>query len=79
MGQSVQCIFDSALSRRSDALEIREVDSVVALSTLFAKFASGQVSNHRLYRLKGKTDKSVSMISSNISWLINRLCRIHQI
>ena len=52
-GQSVQCIFDSALShtRRRIALEIREVNKVVALWTLFAKFACRQVPSPRLYRL----------------------------
>ena len=53
MGQSVHCIFDSALihTRRSDASDIRKVNSVVALCTLWNKFACGQVSSPRLYRL----------------------------
>ena len=47
-------IFDSALShtRRSDTLEIRELNSVVALRSLLNVFACGQVSSPRLYRLK---------------------------
>ena len=46
-------IFDLALShtRRSDALEIRQVNSVVALGSLLNVFACGQVSSPRLYRL----------------------------
>ena len=61
MGQSVQCIFDSALShtRRSDASEIRQVNSVVALCTLWTKFACGQVLSPRLYRLMVTFEKNL--------------------
>ena len=47
-------IFDSALShtRRSDAMEIRGLNSVVALRSILNVFACGQVSSPRLYRLK---------------------------
>ena len=53
MSQSVQWIFDSALShtRRPDPSEKREEKSVVALCTLWTKFACRQVSSPRLYRL----------------------------
>ena len=47
-------IFDSVLShtRRSDASEKREENSVVALRSLLDVFACGQVSSPRLYRLR---------------------------
>ena len=50
-------IFDSALShtRRSDAVGIREVNSVVALRSFLKVFACGQVMTPRLYRLRVAT------------------------
>ena len=46
-------IFDSALShtRRSEASEKKEENSVVALRSLLNVFACGQLSSPRLYRL----------------------------
>ena len=54
MTRSVQCIFDSALShtRRLDPTKKRVENCVVALCTLWTKFACGQVSSPRLYRLR---------------------------
>ena len=51
MSQSVQCKFDWALShtRRSDAAEKKKKKIAC---TLWTKFACGQVSSPRLYRLK---------------------------
>ena len=58
-------IFDSAVShtRRSDASEKREENSVVALRSLLNVFSSGQVSSPRLYRLRSKCLVEMSLIS----------------
>ena len=69
MGQSVQCHFDSALSRtrRSDAAD---KENRIAC-TLLDVFACGQVSSPRLYRLRLKTKrvKTVDKKNHNANFL----------
>ena len=57
--------FDSVVShtRRSGALEIREVNSVVAQRSLLNIFACGQVSSPRLYRLCYCSSRGRKMIN----------------
>ena len=71
-------IFVSALSltRRLDALEIREVNSVVALRSILNIFACVQVSSPRLYRLTATLIFLQKFFIRSLFRKIENLCKI---